>query len=199
MEKKELEQREKEIEGLTIANRENIKSVEQRKADALSKQADLQSRYEAVRGNRQKVLATGGDAGKLNTQIKDLKNEIELIEDEIAGLEQMHQALSAEEAQLKEEAKEVATAIKEAELSALAAEYNKLAAKMAPVVARIWDLRFALGETYLNPYTVISQGGWENNALSEIPKLYLRGDSMPGFYVSECYFFHYGTHIRRTS
>jgi DNA repair exonuclease SbcCD ATPase subunit len=174
-----LEKKLKEVKQRREGNLKDIETIRERISATKERQEELSNKYEEARVKRQEILATGMDAKQTNKLIKDLKDEQELIEDELIGLDQRFKNLEAEGESLEKKETETEKNILQSKLIPLAGEYNIAAAELATIVKKIWELRIALNEGYTGTPTILPSMGWDENALTCIPKMYLPHEEIP--------------------
>jgi predicted RNase H-like nuclease (RuvC/YqgF family) len=178
METKGLEVKLEGIKVSIVKTGKDIDAVRTRKEEALNKQQRLQGQYEAAREERQGLLASGKDAKKVNEIIRTFRADMELLEDEVIGLDKILQELEASLPRLIKEEEETGRDILKSKLLPLIPEYNEAAARLAMIVEKIWELRRELNEPYTGA-TVVCVRGFNENALSEIPRLFSPNEDLP--------------------
>lgn len=191
METATLEKKLQDIKKRVEQNAKDIEAAAKRKADAVERQEKLQIQYESNRGERQLQLALGKDASQISKQVRELKDQSEIVEDEIIGLDMRLADLVGEKEALQKNLIETEVEIGRSKLRPLVAAYNEKAAELADIVESIWQLRIELNEGIQSPQAVYSTEGWDDNALSCIPKLFFHEEPIPGYHSSEGCIFKY--------
>lgn len=170
---------------------ENEKETEQ--AMGRMRKAEIQlvhseEKFEVLRKDRQKTLAEGRDPKKVNSEIKNLKDQKEMLEDETIGLKDLLALLNKEREELLRE--KVATErliLKEETIRPLVDKYNMIAREMG---ALLDDLERAIFQYSLMSHQGIEEKppvypsnaallrSWDETALASIPALSMEGEPL---------------------
>ena len=141
--------------------------------------AALTTERAKLRESRQSLLALGGDVSEAGTELKRLRDRLELAEDTVAGisieLDRNKQLVTKNSGDIQ--AAERAVWIIEAH--DLVARYNKHALELSKTVKLIHAIRTKLNISMTDQTVFCCPNGWGRNALTEIPKLYKAGDKIP--------------------
>jgi chromosome segregation ATPase len=183
----ELKERRDGIVNRIPENQKETEQTTQRLQKAEIQAARFEDNWEALRKERQKVLAEQTDPSKINKQIKDLKEQREMMEDETIGLNERLSILKGEKETLEREKVEVERDIlKEETIRPLLVKYNKIAQQLALLLD---DMEVAIFQYGLlsyagleanKPPVISSRVGsaepWAESALSSIPSLAINGE-----------------------
>jgi len=161
----------REVESSIVKNAKDIETTEQRLAQVKGKAENTQQQYGKLRRERQVLLVDGKDPSTINNKLAEVKNHLEQSEDEQIGLENKLELLKDKEQELQQKLQSAKTAFVLFKLINLVPKYNDTALELAKIVSEILNLKDQLPGTV----GVWTTEGWINNALENIPQLYLPG------------------------
>jgi hypothetical protein len=152
METKELNRLKKELKSMEDRLSEIPDEKEgfaQRLKAAQKKDAEADSRIEALRKERQAAIVAGGDVETLTAKMKEIVEYDDLVEDEIAGLTSKLSDLDEEEKKLAVNVKDLGKKIfREETVRPLVDEYNTRAAQLAKTLTEIQRTQRLYAKTF---------------------------------------------------
>lgn len=143
---------------------------------AEKKNSALRREYDAIKMDRQKTLADGGDHAALSKKLKGVEDDIALVTEEITGLKSKIENLMQLDASLGNQISTEKVEVAKVRIIELAAQYNELAKTLAPIVKNIMHCKDDLAGAH------VVWSDWNCEIFQKVPRISFESNVYDYFY-----------------